>query len=49
MIRLYSHATNFAAKLVQGLVAKLSQHPEFYNIRHYKKMKSRGRKHEMFW
>lgn len=48
MIRIYRNATHFAVKMVQGIVAKLSQNPEFYNIKHYKKMKSR-RSNEMLW
>jgi hypothetical protein len=49
MNRIYRNATHFAVRLVQNFVAKMSQHPEFYNIRHYKKMKSRNKSGEMFW
>jgi hypothetical protein len=49
MNRIYRNATHFAVRMMQTFVAKLSQNPEFYNIRYYKKMKSRNRGNDMLF
>lgn len=40
---------NPLTRLVRLFMAKLFQNPEFYNIRHYKKMKSRNRNQQNVW
>lgn len=38
---------NLVVKIIQNFFAKLSQHPEFYNTRNYKKMHRNNR--HMVW
>ena len=39
---------NVVIRIIQNFMAKLSQHPEFYNTRYYKKL-HRNNKHGMSW
>ena len=43
-----SQKGNLIVRIIQNFFAKLSQHPEFYNTRYYRKL-HRNNKHGMTW
>ena len=40
---------SFIVRLIQNFLTKLSQHPEFYNTRYYKKMHRNNRHGHIVW